>query len=130
MRLPLLYALSWPKRIYTAWSQLDLIKVGELTFRAPNHQKYPCMQLAYAAGRSGGCMPAVLNAANEQAVALFLQEKIRFLDIPRLIERTCDRYQVDNCSTPTLDEIIAADQWARQEVVTACQTLEGSVIAV
>ncbi len=68
-------------------------------------------------------MPAVLNAANEQAVALFLDEQIRFLDIPRLIEQTCDRYQSQNRSTPTLDDILAADQWARQEVLSASQTL-------
>ncbi|MBD2020483.1 1-deoxy-D-xylulose-5-phosphate reductoisomerase, partial [Leptolyngbya sp. FACHB-36] len=92
MRLPLLYALSYPERISTNWEPLDLVKIGSLSFRAPDHEKYPCMQLAYAAGRSGGCMPAVLNAANEQAVALFLDERIRFLDIPRLIEQTCDRY--------------------------------------
>ncbi len=71
MRLPLLYALSYPDRIYTDWEQLDLVKAGNLTFKAPDHDKYPCMQLAYAAGRAGGSMPAVLNAANEQAVALF-----------------------------------------------------------
>ena len=124
MRLPLLYALSWPERIYTDWQQLDLVKVGQMTFRAPDHQKYPCMQLAYAAGRAGGCMPAVLNAANEQAVSLFLEERIQFLDIPRLIERTCDHYQLHNVSTPTLDDIIAADRWARQEIITASQTLD------
>lgn len=123
MRLPLLYALSWPERIYTDWQQLDLVKVGQMTFRAPDHQKYPCMQLAYAAGRAGGCMPAVLNAANEQAVALFLAEKIQFLDIPRLIEGACDRYLVHNCSSPTLDDIIAADHWARQEVWSVSKTL-------
>ncbi|MGI0487916.1 1-deoxy-D-xylulose-5-phosphate reductoisomerase [Pantanalinema rosaneae CENA516] len=119
MRLPLLYALSYPERIYTDWEPLDLVKIGSLTFREPDHQKYPCMQLAYAAGRAGGCMPAVLNAANEQAVALFLDEKIQFLDIPRLIEQTCDRYHRQNRSTPTLDDILAADRWARQEVLTA-----------
>ncbi|AUB35400.1 dxr, 1-deoxy-D-xylulose-5-phosphate reductoisomerase [Nostoc flagelliforme CCNUN1] len=124
MRLPLLYALSWPERIYTNWQPLDLVKVGQMTFRAPDHQKYPCMQLAYAAGQAGGCMPAVLNAANEQAVALFLEERIQFLDIPRLIEQACDRYLVHNRSTPTLEDIIGADQWARQEVVTASQTLK------
>ncbi|NMG11614.1 1-deoxy-D-xylulose-5-phosphate reductoisomerase [Brasilonema sp. UFV-L1] len=124
MRLPLLYALSWPERIYTDWQQLDLVKVGQMTFRAPDHQKYPCMQLAYAAGRAGGCMPAVLNAANEQAVSLFLEKRIQFLDIARLIERACDRYQRHNVSTPTLDDIIAADQWARQEIIAASQTLD------
>jgi 1-deoxy-D-xylulose-5-phosphate reductoisomerase len=121
MRLPLLYALSYPERIPTDWEPLDLVKVGSLTFREPDHHKYPCMKLAYAAGRAGGCMPAVLNAANEQAVALFLEEKIQFLDIPRLIEQTCDRYQSHNRSTPCLDDIMAADQWARQEVLAASQ---------
>jgi len=123
MRLPLLYALSYPERIYTDWEALDLVKVGSLTFREPDHQKYPCMKLAYAAGRAGGCMPAVLNAANEQAVALFLEERIRFLDIPQLIEQACDRYQIHNCSTPTLDDILAADEWARREVLEAIQVV-------
>ncbi len=121
MRLPLLYALSWPERIYTDWEQLDLVKAGNLSFKAPDHQKYPCMQLAYAAGRAGGSMPAVLNAANEQAVALFLEEKIQFLDIPRCIESVCDRHSSDNRSTPSLDDIVAADQWARQEVLAASE---------
>lgn len=124
MRLPLLYSLSYPDRVPTQWERLDLVKLGTLTFRAPDHAKYPCMRLAYAAGRAGGCMPAVLNAANEQAVALFLEEKIRFLDIPRLIEETCDRYTNQNRSNPTLEEILAADTWARQTVVAAGQLVE------
>ena len=123
MRLPLLYALSYPERISTDWERLDLVKAGNLTFREPDHQKYPCMRLAYAAGRAGGSMPAVLNAANEQSVALFLEEKIQFLDIPRLIERVCDRHQSDNHTSPSLDDIIAADQWARQAVLEFCQKL-------
>jgi 1-deoxy-D-xylulose-5-phosphate reductoisomerase len=129
MRLPLLYALSYPERIYTDWEPLDLVKVGSLTFREPDHQKYPCMKLAYAAGRAGGCMPAVLNAANEQAVSLFLEERIRFLDIPRLIEQACDRYQIHNRTHPTLDDIISADQWAREEVLATCDH-HPSVISV
>ncbi len=123
MRLPLLYALSWPERIYTDWEPLDLVKAGNLTFKEPDHEKYPCMQLAYAAGRAGGSMPAVLNAANEQAVALFLEEKIQFLDIPRCIESVCDRFTSQNRSTPTLDDIIAADKWARQEALEVSQQL-------
>jgi 1-deoxy-D-xylulose-5-phosphate reductoisomerase len=114
MRLPLLYALSWPERIVTDWPQLDLVKSGDLTFREPDHEKYPCMGLAYAAGRAGGSMPAVLNAANEQVVALFLDEKIRFNDIPVLVEQVCDRHRSDNNLTPSLEDIIAADEWARQ----------------
>ena len=129
MRLPILYALSWPERIYTDWERLDLVKAGSLTFREPDHKKYPCMKLAYAAGRAGGSMPAVLNAANEQAVALFLEEKIQFLDIPRLIEMVCDRHQTDNTPAPFLEDIIAADQWARQAVLKESEKLEARLIS-
>lgn len=124
MRLPLLYALSWPDRLYTDWEPLDLVKAGNLTFREPDHHKYPCMQLAYTAGRAGGAMPAVLNAANEQAVALFLDEKISFLDIPRLIETTCDRFTTQNTTTPSLEDILFADQWARETLLNASQSLQ------
>ena len=124
MRLPLLYALSWPDRLPTDWEPLDLVKAGNLTFREPDHHKYPCMQLAYAAGRAGGAMPAVLNAANEQAVALFLEEKISFLDIPRLIEITCDRFTAQNTATPSLQDILFADKWARETLLNASQSLQ------
>ncbi|MEG3850207.1 1-deoxy-D-xylulose-5-phosphate reductoisomerase [Microcoleus sp. herbarium19] len=130
MRLPLLYALSWPERISTDWPRLDLVKSGDLTFREPDHEKYPCMQLAYAAGRAGGSMPAVLNAANEQAVALFLEEKIQFLDIPKLIEKVCDKHQTDNCESPALDDILAADRWARQEVLAKSMELGDRILSV
>ncbi|MGC1308108.1 MAG: 1-deoxy-D-xylulose-5-phosphate reductoisomerase [Phormidesmis sp.] len=116
MRLPLLYALSWPERIYTDWEPLDLVKSGDLTFREPDHQKYPCMDLAYAAGRAGGTMTAVLNAANEQAVALFLAEKIHYLEIARVIEKVCDRHRNDLNPTPGLEDILAVDRWARTAV--------------
>ena len=128
MRLPLLYALSWPDRIATNWEPLDLVKAGDLTFREPDRQKYPCMDLAYAAGRAGGSMTAVLNAANEQAVALFLEEKIEFLDIPKVIEKACDRHQADNCPDPSLEDILAADRWARQAVVEASQSTAHNLI--
>jgi 1-deoxy-D-xylulose-5-phosphate reductoisomerase len=130
MRLPLLYALSWPERIHTDWKPFDLVKAGDLTFREPDHKKYPCMQLAYAAGRAGGSMPAVLNAANEQAVALFLEEKIQFLDIPKLIEKACDKHQPDNCESPGLDDILAADKWARQEVLAKSMELGARILSV
>jgi 1-deoxy-D-xylulose-5-phosphate reductoisomerase len=130
MRLPILYTLSWPDRIYTDWERLDLVKAGNLTFREPDHEKYPCMQLAYAVGRAGGSMPAVLNAANEQAVALFLDEKIRFLDIPRCIEWVCDQHKSDNRANPSLDDILAADEWARLQVLEASQVLGDRVVSV
>ncbi|QQE64412.1 1-deoxy-D-xylulose-5-phosphate reductoisomerase [Leptolyngbya sp. BL0902] len=128
MRLPLLYALSWPERIYTDWEPLDLVKAGNLTFREPDHAKYPCMELAYAAGRAGGTMTAVLNAANEQAVALFLDEKIRFLDIPKVIEGVCERHQSHNVDQPVLADILAADQWARSEAISVSQSLTRATV--
>jgi 1-deoxy-D-xylulose-5-phosphate reductoisomerase len=124
MRMPLLYALSWPDRIPTNWEKFDLVKAGDLTFRVPDRVKYPCIELAYAAGRAGGSMPAVLNAANEQAVALFLAEKIEFLDIPKVIEKVCDKHRADNHLTPCLDDILAADIWARRMVVELTQQVK------
>lgn len=127
MRLPLLYAISWPERIYTNWEPLDLVKAGDLTFRAPDHAKYPCMEIAYAAGRAGGTMTAVLNAANEQAVALFLDEKISYLEIPQVIEQVCDRHRNDLKANPVLEDILTVDQWARAQVLDVSATLGKSV---
>ena len=130
MRLPLLYALSWPERVYTDWEQLDLVKAGSLTFKEPDNLKYPCIRLAYATGRMGGSMPAVLNAANEQAVALFLEEKIQFLDIPKLIEYICEKHKSNYQENPTLHDILAVDKWARQEALGATNRVNNSLIDV
>ena len=128
MRLPLLYAISWPDRVYTDWEPLDLVKAGTLTFREPDHAKYPCMEIAYAAGRAGGTMTAVLNAANEKAVELFLDEKISYLDIPKVIERVCDRHRTDLTAQPVLADILTVDQWARTETLAASDTLSPPVV--
>ncbi len=127
MRLPLLYALSWPERIRTDWKPLSLAELGELTFRAPDHDKYPCMDLAYAAGRAGGTMTAVLNAANEQAVALFLEEKIHYLEIAKVIEQVCDRHRNDLNADPTLENILEVDQWARTAVTELTTVLTTAI---
>ena len=116
MKLPILYCLSWPSRLETPWRRLDLTEVGQLSFRAPDPAKYPCMELAYAAGRAGGTMPAVMNAANEEAVAQFLEEKIHFLDIPAVIEAACERHKPDLMAQPQLDDVLRVDQWARTAV--------------
>ena len=113
MKLPILYCLSWPSRLDTLWRRLNLTEVGQLTFRSPDPAKYPCMELAYAAGRAGGTMPAVLNAANEEAVAQFLQERIHFLDIPDLIDAACERHKADRMDHPRLEDVLEVDQWAR-----------------
>ena len=116
MKLPILYCLSWPSRLETPWRRLDLTEVGQLSFRAPDPTKYPCMELAYAAGRAGGTMPAVMNAANEEAVAQFLEERIHFLDIPVVIEAACEQHKADLMAHPQLDDVLSVDQWARQAV--------------
>jgi 1-deoxy-D-xylulose-5-phosphate reductoisomerase len=127
MRLPLLYAMSWPERIHTDWKPFDLVTAGDLTFRAPDRDKYPCIELAYAAGKMGGSMPAVLNAANEQAVALFLDEKIQFIEIPQVIATVCDRHKIDYTATPSLEDILAADVWARTAV---CEIVDRASVKV
>ena len=127
MKLPILYCLSWPERLDTPWRRLNLTEVGSLTFRAPDTARYPCMELAYAAGRAGGTMPAAMNAANEQAVALFLDEQVHFLDIPRLIDVVCERHKADLTANPSLSDVLAVDAWARQAVREAAARLHATV---
>ena len=75
------------------------------------------MELAYSAGKAGGTMPAVLNAANEKAVELFLEEKLKFIDIPKVIEAICEKHKCDLNLNPSLTEILEIDSWARKEVL-------------
>ncbi len=113
MKLPILYCMSWPSRFETPWRRLNLAEVGQLSFKSPDTEKYPCMNLAFEAGCIGGTMPAVLNAANEEAVAQFLEEKIHFLDIPKLIESVCDLHKNELIKEPKLSDVLNLDQWAR-----------------
>jgi len=120
MRLPLLYSVSWPRRVRMPADQwearFDLVKLGSMTFNAPDNAKYPCIGLAYAAGRCGGTMTAALNAANEQANALFRAGRLDYLDIPSVIEATMEAHRQDFSTEPSLDDIIAVDLWARDNV--------------
>ncbi|MDI3280695.1 MAG: 1-deoxy-D-xylulose-5-phosphate reductoisomerase [Bacillota bacterium] len=114
MRLPIQYALSYPER----WEgrvqpRLDLAAVGALHFEVPDAERFPCLRLAYQAGRLGGTAPAVLNAANEVAVHAFLEERIPFLAIPRVVEHCLERHEVE--AAPELEGILGADEWARRE---------------
>jgi len=95
MRLPLLYSIAWPARVPMPWKPLDLAAVGTMTFKAPDHDKYPCIPLAYAAGRMGGTMTACLNAANERANELFRGEKLGYLGIPKSIEMVMELHKAD-----------------------------------
>ena len=117
MKLPILYALSWPERFNTNWKRLNLTEIGELTFRKPDNLKYPCMKLAYSAGIQSGTMPAVLNAANEISVEQFLKEKISFQEIPKFIEKTCEMHLKDHNKCPILEDILSVDNWARSFVI-------------
>ncbi|WP_301169073.1 1-deoxy-D-xylulose-5-phosphate reductoisomerase [Brevibacillus nitrificans] len=111
MRVPIQYALSYPERVNLVSEPLDLVKLGTLHFAAMDFERYPLLQLAYDCGKAGGTHPAVLNAANEVAVDLFLKGAIRFLEIETIVRKTCEAHQGVN--HPTLEEIFAADRWAR-----------------
>ena len=92
-----------------------------LTFEEPRWKDFPCLEMAYAAGRTGGTMPCVMNAANEVAVELFLKEKILFTDIPRVLDKVMSEHTT--IIKPSLDEILQVDDWARgraREVGRAC----------
>ena len=128
MKLPILCCLSWPERVGTPWRRLDLAAIGSLSFKEPDPARYPCMGLAYAAGRAAGTMPAVLNAANEQAVALFLEERIPFLAIPWVIETVCERHQSDLRADPSLEDVLAVDAWARQAALEAAASRHGHAL--
>lgn len=113
MRGPISYALSYPERIAGAIPGLELEKTGSLTFRKPDHDMFPCLSYAYEAIKTGGTMPAVLNAANEIAVYAFLDDKIGFNDIPAVIRKTVDSHTVN--TTPALEDLLEADRWAREK---------------
>ena len=111
MRLPIQYALSWPDRVAGPAEELDLFAAGQLTFAKPDLDTFPCLALAIRAAQEGGTAPAILNGANEVAVARFLAGEIGFLDIPRVVA-----HALDTVPRPplTLEGVYAADQAARQ----------------
>ena len=115
MKLPIRYAFTWPYRAETPDRTLDLLSCGPLTFQAPDTEAFPCLALARRCARTGGTACAIMNGANEAAVALFLQERIGFNDIPRLVESALDRVQVKYA--PDLPDILEADRQARAAVL-------------
>ena len=113
MRTPIAHALGWPDRIASGVESLDLVAAARLDFEAPDIERFPALRLARAAAETGGTSPAVLNAANEVAVAAFLDGRLGFPGIPAIIEAVLDRHQcrpVDD-----LQDVLAADRWARHE---------------
>ncbi len=113
MCLPIQYALTYPDRAASDRVQTDFPKLSSLTFEAPDPERFPALTLARRAGEEGGTLPAVLNAANEIAVEAFVNRKINFPQITETVRRTMDAHQV--VAQPTLEQILAADVWARHE---------------
>ena len=111
MRTPIAHCLAWPDRMATPMEPLDLIAIGRLEFAAPDEMRFPALRLARQALDAGGARPAILNAANEIAVAAFLAKSIGFLEIAAIVEHTLDRY--DPPAPKTLDEVLAVDAGAR-----------------
>ena len=115
MRLPIQYALTWPERTAGPATPLDLLRCPPLTFAAPDLEAFPCLALALACARKGGTSTAILNGANEAAVALFLNDKVKFLDIPRLVAGALDRVEA-RAGDYGLEDVFEADRAARAAV--------------
>lgn len=111
MRVPIQYALTYPKRVKNPFPRVDFAQRNNLTFDKPDMDTFKCLSLAYRALKTGGTLPAVLNGANEVAVARFLKGEISFLQIPALIEQTMDAYTVKY--EYTLEDLLEADAWAK-----------------
>jgi 1-deoxy-D-xylulose-5-phosphate reductoisomerase len=114
MCFPIQYAITWPDRVSTNLKPLRLAEIGKLEFEEPRYEAFPALNLARQAGEAGGLLPAVLNAANEVAVQAFLDDRIAFGEISRLVRNAMDRQT--NLASPSLDDILRADKEAREFV--------------
>lgn len=114
MRIPIQYALTYPERINSPFPRLNFTRLAKLTFEEPDFKKFPCLDLAFTAAKLGGSAPCVLNAVNEEAVDAFLDGRISFVTIPKVIEKILKRHKIINC--PDLGETLNIDRWAREEV--------------
>lgn len=119
MKVPIQYALGYPKRLPLRTKTLDLVELGALHFREPDPKRFPCLQMAYDAGRAGGTMPTVLNGANEVAVERFLRGRLPFPMIEEIVGKALSRHRT--VTDPNLEDLFEADRWARE---TARQCLE------
>jgi 1-deoxy-D-xylulose-5-phosphate reductoisomerase len=117
MRTPIAHTLAWPDRMETPVAPLDLAQIGRLDFASPDSDRFPALRLAREALRMGGARPAVLNAANEVAVAAFLDRRIAFLDIAAIVEETMQRY--DPPAPSVIEDVVAIDREARHKAVEA-----------
>jgi len=113
MRIPIQYALTHPERLPNSLTRLDLVKEEKLTFEKPDTESFPCLRYAYDAGKIGGTMTAVVNAADEVAVRGFLDGKMGFLQIPEMVQTAMKRHKL--VRNPDLNRILDSDKWARTE---------------
>jgi 1-deoxy-D-xylulose-5-phosphate reductoisomerase len=130
MRVPIAHALGWPDRIGSGVESLDIVRAGKLEFEAPDLEQFPCLQLARAAAEAGGGAPAVLNAANEIAVGAFLERRLTFVEIARVVDAVLQQYHGASGSTPatmSLQDVLDADQWARRQAQSAVSRVAGAV---
>jgi len=115
MKIPIQYALTYPTHALTEWDELDLAKIGTLSFEEKDIEKFPCIELAYESLRIGGSAPAVLNVANDNAVYSFLNKRIKFTDIPDIIEKACNAH--DLIMHPSLEELLELELWTYEFVM-------------
>ena len=123
MCFPIQYAVTWPDRVPNTLPPLNFGKLSKLEFFAPRYDDFPALNLARYAGETGGTLPAVMNAANEIAVAAFLDRRVRFPHIWQVVQEVMNRHT--SVAHPHLDEILQADQWGRAEAAKTLKTLKG-----
>jgi 1-deoxy-D-xylulose-5-phosphate reductoisomerase len=124
MRIPIAHALGWPQRIESGAPGLDLVRVGRLSFEEPDFERFPCLKLARDAARAGGTMPAVLNAANEVAVAAFLGRRLNFASIAGVIQTVLQQHEAG--PVRNLSDALAADAWARERAMAALSSRQAA----
>ena len=112
MKIPIQYAITYPNHFKTDWESLNLVDIGKLTFEAPDFEKFRCIKLAYDALEAGGSNSIALNLANDLVVYKFLNDKIKFVDIPALIESAIDSHPI--IKHPNLDDIKELTKWTNQ----------------
>ena len=117
MKVPIQYVLTYPEHTQATWEQLDLVAVGQLTFEEKDLKRFPCIGLAYDALRAGGTTTAVLNVANDNAVYNFLDGKIKFTDIPQIIEKACEEHEW--IEYPNLEDLLNLELWTTEFVKNA-----------
>ena len=114
MKLPIQYALNYPNRESNICKELDFWNLANLSFEKPDFDTFKCLKLAFDAGKIGGIMPTILNGANEVLVELFLEEKVKFLEIPEIIEECMNRFYVDEYLT--IEGILSTDKLVRSYI--------------